>query len=130
TFKPPLLLPSTSRRADAPEVTLPPRKRLCIALDTWDEMVEDMQGTPAATDMAGLSQRMIDFDIDEIYGRLDDAQDDRLLTSGQLNSLRKDWRSHARITKLLESEAKASREAWVQSMDVVDTTRYKVRALQ
>ncbi|GJU66281.1 reverse transcriptase domain-containing protein [Tanacetum coccineum] len=28
---PPLLLPSTDRRADIPEVVLPPRKRLCIA---------------------------------------------------------------------------------------------------
>nr|GEV20155.1 retrovirus-related Pol polyprotein from transposon TNT 1-94 [Tanacetum cinerariifolium] len=32
TSSPPLLLPSTSRRADVPEVTLLPRKRLCIAL--------------------------------------------------------------------------------------------------
>ncbi|GKF05659.1 hypothetical protein Tco_0036327, partial [Tanacetum coccineum] len=104
-----LLLPSTDCRAGVFEVTLPPRKRLCIALglrfevgesssapttrptrgfredygffgtlddeirrdpkrevgygitDTWDEMVEDMQGTPAATDVAGLSQQMTDF---------------------------------------------------------------------
>nr|GFC68365.1 hypothetical protein [Tanacetum cinerariifolium] len=32
TSSPPLLLPSTSRRADVPEVTLPPQKRLCIDL--------------------------------------------------------------------------------------------------
>ncbi|GJT43728.1 hypothetical protein Tco_0952443 [Tanacetum coccineum] len=63
--------------------------------DTWDEMVEDMQGTPAATDVAGLSQRMIDFvmtvrqDTDEIYGRLDDAQDDRSLMSCHVNLLRR-----------------------------------------
>ncbi|GKF54117.1 hypothetical protein Tco_0161027, partial [Tanacetum coccineum] len=31
TLSPPLLLPSTNRRADRPEVCLPPRKRLCIA---------------------------------------------------------------------------------------------------
>ncbi|GJV58991.1 hypothetical protein Tco_1465091 [Tanacetum coccineum] len=127
TPSPPLLLPSTDHRVDSPEVCLPPRKRLCIALgprykvgesssapttrptggfradygfvttldneirrdperyvgygitDTWDDMVEDMQGTPVATDIAGLSQRMTDFvttvrqDIDEIYVRLDDA---------------------------------------------------------
>ncbi|GKB36364.1 hypothetical protein Tco_0881306 [Tanacetum coccineum] len=29
--------------------------------DTWDEMVKDMQGTPAATDVAGLSQQMTNF---------------------------------------------------------------------
>nr|GEU84040.1 putative ribonuclease H-like domain-containing protein [Tanacetum cinerariifolium] len=32
TPSPPLILPSTSHRANVPEVTLPPRKRLCIAL--------------------------------------------------------------------------------------------------
>nr|GEZ72314.1 hypothetical protein [Tanacetum cinerariifolium] len=32
TSSPPLLLPSTSHRTDVPKVTLPPRKRLCIAL--------------------------------------------------------------------------------------------------
>ncbi|GJV49834.1 hypothetical protein Tco_1440046 [Tanacetum coccineum] len=47
--------------------------------NTGDEMVKDMQGTPAATDMARLSQRMTDFvmtvrqDTDEIYVRLEDA---------------------------------------------------------
>ncbi|GJU11721.1 hypothetical protein Tco_1134117 [Tanacetum coccineum] len=55
--------------------------------DTWDEMVEAMQRTLVATDVARLSQRMADFvmtirqDTDEIYGRLDDAQDDRSLMS-------------------------------------------------
>ncbi|GJY28825.1 putative reverse transcriptase domain-containing protein [Tanacetum coccineum] len=61
--------------------------------NNWDEMVEDMQGTPAATDVAELSQRMTDFvmtvrqDTYEIYVRLDDAHDDRSLMSGQLNML-------------------------------------------
>ncbi|GJV90229.1 hypothetical protein Tco_1538042 [Tanacetum coccineum] len=64
--------------------------------DTWDEMVEAMQGTPIATDVAGLSKKMTDFvmtvrqDTDEIYGRLDDAQDDRSLMSDQLNLQRTD----------------------------------------
>ncbi|GJZ02887.1 hypothetical protein Tco_0520848 [Tanacetum coccineum] len=67
TPSPPLLLPSTDRRADMPRPTR----------DTWDDMVEDMQGTPAVTDVAGLSQRMrtctVRQDTDEIYLRLDDA---------------------------------------------------------
>ncbi|GKD94077.1 putative reverse transcriptase domain-containing protein [Tanacetum coccineum] len=136
TSSPPLLLPSTVCRAGVFEVTLPPRKRLYIALglrykvgkssstptarptggfradygfvatlddeirrnpkrdvgygitDTYDDMVEEMQGTPTDTDVAGLSQRMTNFvmtvrqDTYEIYGRLDDAQDDRVLMSG------------------------------------------------
>ncbi|GJW23833.1 putative reverse transcriptase domain-containing protein [Tanacetum coccineum] len=103
---PPLHLLSTNRRADRPEVTLPPWKRLGIALgpgyevresssaaarptgglsadygfvatmdreimcdlerdvgygitDSWDEIVEAMQGTPVVTDMAELSKRMM-----------------------------------------------------------------------
>nr|GEW85524.1 putative reverse transcriptase domain-containing protein [Tanacetum cinerariifolium] len=181
---PPLLLPSMSYRVDVPEVTLPPQKRLCIALglrfevdesssaptarttrgfradygffgtldheirrdprrevgygitDTWDEMVEDMLGTQAAIDVAGLSQRMKDFvmtvkkDTDEIYGRLDDAQDDRLLMSGQLNMLCRDRRAHARIARLMESEARLSCEAWVQSMDASDTALAAVMSLR
>ncbi|GJT89487.1 reverse transcriptase domain-containing protein [Tanacetum coccineum] len=53
-------------------------------------------------------------DTNEIYKRLDDAQDDRLLMSGQLNLLRRDRRSYARIARLMEGEARASCEAWTQ----------------
>ncbi|GJZ83410.1 hypothetical protein Tco_0648583 [Tanacetum coccineum] len=186
TPSPPLLLPSTEYRAGVSEVTLPPRKRLCIALglrfevdesssapttrptrgfradygfigtlddeirqdperevgygitNTWDDMVEDMQGTPAATDVARLIKRMTHFittirqDTDEIYGRLDNVQDDRLLISSQLNMLRRDRRAHARTARIMETEARLSREAWVQSMDASDTacSETQVTALQ
>ncbi|GJV34959.1 putative reverse transcriptase domain-containing protein [Tanacetum coccineum] len=66
-------------------------------------------------------------DIYEIYVRLDDAQDERLLMSG--NMLRRDRRAHARTARLMETEARLSREAWVQSMDASDTARSEVRAL-
>ncbi|GKE71716.1 hypothetical protein Tco_1529788 [Tanacetum coccineum] len=107
---PPLHLLSTDRRVDRPEVTLPPRKRLGIALgpryevgesssaaaarpagglradygfvatmdreircdlerdvgygitDSWDEIVEAIQGTPVVTDVAEFSQRMTAFE--------------------------------------------------------------------
>ncbi|GJS07283.1 hypothetical protein Tco_0364079 [Tanacetum coccineum] len=41
----------------------------------------------------------------------------------------RDRRSHARTAKLMESDARASREAWVQSMDASDTVLSEVRAL-
>ncbi|GJR68164.1 hypothetical protein Tco_0014229 [Tanacetum coccineum] len=78
-----------------------------------DEIAEEI----TVTDVAELGQRMTDFattvrqDTDEIYGRLDDAQDDRSLMCGQLNLLRRDRRSYARIARLMEAEARASREA-------------------
>ncbi|GJT44958.1 hypothetical protein Tco_0953673 [Tanacetum coccineum] len=40
--------------------------------------------------------------------------DDRSLMSGQLNMLLRDRRAHARIARLMETEATLSREAWVQ----------------
>ncbi|GKE52921.1 hypothetical protein Tco_1488077, partial [Tanacetum coccineum] len=135
---PPLLLPSTVCRAGVFEVTLPPRKRLCIALGLRYKVSDSSSGptarptggfkvdygcvgtlddeirqdrTPAATDVAGLSQRMIDFvttvrhDIDGIYVRLDDAQDDRSLMSGQLNMLRRDRHAHCHTRPRQKREA-------------------------
>nr|GEV84896.1 hypothetical protein [Tanacetum cinerariifolium] len=152
TSSPPLLLPSTSHRVDVLEVTLPPQKRLCIALglrfkvgeslsaptarpsgDTWDEMLVGISGAPA-TDETELGRRMTYFlttvrrDTNEIYGRLDDAPDDKLLMSGQLNMLRRDRFAHARTSRLMESEARLFREAWVKSMDANDTARAKKMA--
>ncbi|GJS27484.1 hypothetical protein Tco_0488104 [Tanacetum coccineum] len=124
----PLLLPSTDYRADD-EIRRDPKREVGYGItDTWDEMVEDIHGTLTATDVAGLSHRMTDFvttirqDTDEIYGRLDDALDDRSLMSGQLNKLRRDRCAHACTARLMKSDARLSREAWVQSMDASDTT--------
>ncbi|GJW09738.1 hypothetical protein Tco_1575565 [Tanacetum coccineum] len=77
---------------------------------------------PSTECRAGVSE-----DTDEIYGRLDDAQVDRSLMSGQLNLLRRDKRVRART---MESGARLSCEAWVQSMDANDMARSKVRALR
>ncbi|GKE26078.1 hypothetical protein Tco_1441462, partial [Tanacetum coccineum] len=161
TPSPPLLLPSTVCRAGVSEVTLLPRKRLCITLgpryevgksssapvarltrgyrsdygfvailddeirrdperdvgygitDTWDEMLVGMPGAPT-TDDTELSRRMTDFVTmvrqytDEIYGRLDDAQDDRLLMSCRLNMLYKDRRAHARTARLMEAKTQVT----------------------
>ncbi|GKD45669.1 hypothetical protein Tco_1270314, partial [Tanacetum coccineum] len=165
TSSPPLHLLSTECRANRPEVTLQPRKRLGIALgpryevgesssapiarpprgiradygfvatidreimwdlerdvhygitDTWDEMLVDMPGAPA-TDNKEIGRRMIEFttrvrqDTDEIYTRLDDEQSERQLMAGRLNMLYRDRRAHARTARLMEAEARMSREAW------------------
>ncbi|GJR68903.1 putative reverse transcriptase domain-containing protein [Tanacetum coccineum] len=74
--------------------------------DVWvdpDKIVEEIP----ATDVAELSQRMIDF----------------------LNLLRRDRRAHAHTARLIEGEARASREAWEQSMDASDMTRSEVSGL-
>ncbi|GJS18297.1 hypothetical protein Tco_0412769 [Tanacetum coccineum] len=157
TPSPPLLLPSTECRAGVSEATLPtegcradygfvgtlddeirrdPMRYVSYGItDTWEDMVEDIQGTPVVTDVAELSQRMTDFvttfkqDTNEIYERLDDAHDDRLLMSDRLNTLFRDRRAHAHSALLMEREARLSREAWGWSMDASDLARSEVMAL-
>ncbi|GKD53879.1 hypothetical protein Tco_1287266 [Tanacetum coccineum] len=53
TSSPPLLLPSTDCRANVPEVTLPPRKRLCIALGPKYEIGE-CSSNPTARPTGGF----------------------------------------------------------------------------
>ncbi|GJU02920.1 hypothetical protein Tco_1113258 [Tanacetum coccineum] len=183
TSSPHLHLLSTNRRADGPDVTLPPRKRLGIALglryevgesssaptarppggfradygfvatidreimrdlerdvsygiiDTWDEILVDRPGVPA-TDDTELDRWMIEFttrvrqDTDEIYTRLDDEQTERQLMAGQLNMLYRDRRTHARTARLIEAEARMSREASGRSMYASDLVRSEVMALR
>ncbi|GJX20220.1 hypothetical protein Tco_0222897 [Tanacetum coccineum] len=55
TLSPPLHLPSTDHRTDRPEVCLPPRKRLCIALGPRYE-VEESSSAAAARLTGGFRQ--------------------------------------------------------------------------
>ncbi|GKC01272.1 putative reverse transcriptase domain-containing protein, partial [Tanacetum coccineum] len=150
TSSPPLLLPFTNYREDRPEVTLPPRKRLGIALGptcevresssaavarlAGDDMVEDLQGTPVVIEVAELSQRMIEFetrvrqDTDEVYTRLDDEQTRRQLLAGRLNMLFRDRRTHARTARLMKTEARISREAWGRSIDETEEVHRGTKA--
>nr|GEX67708.1 hypothetical protein [Tanacetum cinerariifolium] len=182
TSSPPLQLPSASRREDRPVVTLPPRKRLGIALgpgyevgesssttaarparglradygfvatmdreimrdperevgygitDSWDEIVETLQGAPVSTDTE-LGGYMREFetrvrqDTDEIYMRLDDEQSERHLLACRLNMLFRDRRAHAYTRHLMETKARLSREAWVRSTDASDIVRGEFMSL-
>ncbi|GJW13454.1 hypothetical protein Tco_0017587 [Tanacetum coccineum] len=110
---------------------LPPRKRLCIAPGPRFEIGES-SSAPTARPTGGFRRdygfvanldteirrdqdREIGYGITddtyEIYGRLDDAQDNRSLMSGQLNLLHRDRRSYAHTARLMKAEARASREA-------------------
>ncbi|GKD92456.1 hypothetical protein Tco_1372293 [Tanacetum coccineum] len=66
----------------------------------------------------------------EIYTRLDDEQSGRQLLVGRLNMLFRDRRAHARTARLMETEARMSREAWGRSMDASDLTRAEVMSLR
>nr|GEU39104.1 putative reverse transcriptase domain-containing protein [Tanacetum cinerariifolium] len=128
---PPLLPIHLATLADVLEVTLPSRKRLCIALGRRLDFGESLSA-PTTRPIGGFREDYgfigtlddeIRKDTDEIYVRLDDAQYDRLLMSGQLNMLSRDRRAHAHTTRLIESKARLFRESWVQSMDVSNIAR-------
>ncbi|GKB76519.1 hypothetical protein Tco_0943414 [Tanacetum coccineum] len=150
---PPLLLPSTKRRAERPEVCLPPRKRLCNAQGPKYK-VGDSSSTPRPTEgfrtdygfVATLDaeirrdpERDVGYgitdtwdemlDTDEIYRRLDEAQDARTVLSGQLNLLQRDKRSYVYTSLLMEREARLSCEAWGRFMATSKAARSKVMAL-
>ncbi|GKD53219.1 putative reverse transcriptase domain-containing protein [Tanacetum coccineum] len=133
TPSPPLLLPSTDCRAGVSEVTLPARKRLCIALGPRFKVGESSSDPTArptgdlrrdygfAATLDDEIRRFLERDdTDEIYGRLDDAHDDRLLMSSQLNLLRRDRRAHARFARLMEVEARASSTTTTTTTPVTD----------
>ncbi|GKA84402.1 hypothetical protein Tco_0805997 [Tanacetum coccineum] len=143
TSLPPLLLPSASRREDRPEVNLPPRKRLGIALGPRYEVGESSAaaaarpagGAPVVLDTElGAHVRefesMVRRDTHEIYTRLDDEQSQRQLLAGRVNMLFRDRRAHAHTRYLMETEARLSREAWGRSMDASDLAHGEVMSLR
>nr|GEW87743.1 hypothetical protein [Tanacetum cinerariifolium] len=103
--------------------------------DSWDEIVETLQGAPVSTDtelggyMRGFETR-VRRDTDEIYSRLDDKQSERQLLSGRLNMLFRDRCAHVYTHHLIETEARLSREAWERSMDASDLARGEVMSLR
>ncbi|GKE28208.1 hypothetical protein Tco_1443592 [Tanacetum coccineum] len=119
---PTLLLPSTHCRADVPEVTLPPLKMLFITPGPRYE-IEECSFAPISRPTGGFRADYGFVGTLDVEIRRDlDREDDRLMMSGQLNLLHRDRRSHACTTRLMESEARASHEASVQSMDASDVT--------
>ncbi|GKF25742.1 hypothetical protein Tco_0081636, partial [Tanacetum coccineum] len=155
-----LHLPSTNHRADRPEVTLPPRKRLGITLGPRYEVGES-SSTAAARPTGGLRadygfvatmdreirhdlERNVGYgitdswdeivepmwDIDEVYTRLDDEQTGRQLLAGRLNMLFRDRHAHTRTARFMETEARMSREVWGRSMDESDLACTEVMSLR
>nr|GFB79854.1 hypothetical protein [Tanacetum cinerariifolium] len=124
SHSPPLQLPSASRREDRPEVTLPPRKRLDIALgpryereisygitDSWDEIVETLQGVPVSTDMElGRYVRATDVS-DLVHGEVMSL---RTTVLGQMSEIKElqaaDRRRQTVISELLRIDHRRSTE--------------------
>ncbi|GJX01521.1 putative reverse transcriptase domain-containing protein [Tanacetum coccineum] len=130
TPSPPMLLPSAVYRAGVSKVTLPPRKRLCIALGPRYE-VDESSSAPTARPAGGFrADNGFVGTLDDEIRRDPERYDERLLMSGRLNVLHRDRRAHARTMRLMETEARLSLEAWVQSMDASEIARSEVTELQ
>nr|GEV16892.1 MAK10-like protein [Tanacetum cinerariifolium] len=103
--------------------------------DSWDEIVETLQGAPVSTDteLGGYVREFesrVRQDMDEIYTRLDDEQTERQLLAGRLNMLFRDRRAHAHTRLLMEAEARMSRDAWKRAIDGSDHVHGEVISLR
>nr|GFB30261.1 hypothetical protein [Tanacetum cinerariifolium] len=103
--------------------------------DSWDEIVETLQGAPVSTDTElgrymRESETRVRQDTEEIYMRLDDEQSKRHLLADRLNMLFRDRRAHAYTRHLMETEARMYREAWGRSTDASDLVRSEVMSLR
>nr|GEV41016.1 hypothetical protein [Tanacetum cinerariifolium] len=140
----PMLRSSANYRADVPDVTLLPRKRLCIALGPRFEVAESSSALTARPTIGTLDaeirrdpDREIGYGITDIWEDPDEITEEiptiDVAEFGQrmtdfVTTVR-DRRSHACTTRLMKSEARLSRKAWVQSMDSSDMTRADVMSL-
>nr|GFB08043.1 hypothetical protein [Tanacetum cinerariifolium] len=103
------------RRDDIPEVTLPPQKRLGIALGPRYKVGESSSAA-AARPAGGL--------------RADYGFTERQLLAGRLNMLFRDRRAHTYTRHLMKTEGRMSREAWVRATDASDLVHGEVMSLR
>nr|GEU35525.1 reverse transcriptase domain-containing protein [Tanacetum cinerariifolium] len=155
TSSPPLLLRSTDYKADVLEVTLPSRNRADYGFvgtmdveirrdpdkeigyeitNVWEDPYEIAEDIPA-TDVAELNQRMTDFvttirqDIYEIYGRLDDAQNDRLLMSVryEVRALQNTVLAHQTKIKELRAADRRRQAQLTQALTLLKTLQTQMK---
>ncbi|GJV00241.1 hypothetical protein Tco_1329511 [Tanacetum coccineum] len=131
---PPWLLPSTNRREDRLEVTLSPRKRADYGFvattdreirrdlerdvgygitDSWDEIVEAIQGTPVITDVAEFSQGMTEFET-KVRRDTEEVMSLRTTVLAQQSKIRElqsaDYRRQTGITKMLAADHRRQKQ--------------------
>ncbi|GKC71985.1 hypothetical protein Tco_1117868 [Tanacetum coccineum] len=154
TSSPPLQLLSSDRRADRPEITLPPLKRLGIDLGPRYEVGESLVAA-AARPIGGhradygfvdvvdaeISRRRAEEvgngirdaweqDTQDIYGVIEDTQSRQTQIYQRVETLVDDNQYHYETARLLDQEALVSREAWGHSMEVSYMARSEIMALR
>nr|GFC73126.1 hypothetical protein [Tanacetum cinerariifolium] len=143
----PLQLLSSDRRADRPEVTLPPRKRLTIVHYSGYEVGESLVAAVArpiegrradygfvdsveaeirrqrAEDIGyGVNTRVTELavmqeqDTQDIYRVMEDTQGRQTEIFQRVEALVDDSQYHYETGRLVDQEARCSREAWAHSI--------------
>ncbi|GJW78298.1 hypothetical protein Tco_0139980 [Tanacetum coccineum] len=116
-------LPSRVHETEMPEMCLPLRKRLCRTTPGPGYEVGESSAAGTATSWTTTARdNWEDLEDRIIYSQLDDARYDRALLRARVNMLESDRPFHGRTAVLMEEEARLSRAAWAQSMDVCDQT--------
>nr|GFB82562.1 hypothetical protein [Tanacetum cinerariifolium] len=177
---PPLRLLSSDRRADRPEVTLPPQKRLSIVhcpryeggessvataarpiegrradygfvdsveaeirrqiaedigygiRDTWIDP-RDVAEELALTTLEGVNTRVTELaavqeqDTQDIYRVMEDAQGRQTEMFQRVGTLVDDSRYHYETGRLVDQEARCSREAWAHSIGLSSAVHFELQ---
>ncbi|GKC55508.1 hypothetical protein Tco_1078253 [Tanacetum coccineum] len=154
TSSPPLQLLSSDRRADRPEITLPPQKRLGIDLGPRCKVGESSAAAVvrpigghradyrnaaeevALTTLEGVNTRVTELaavqeqDTQDIYDMIEDTQGRQTQIYHRVETLVDDSQYHYETARLLDQEALVSREAWGCSMEVSYMARSEIMALR
>ncbi|GKD85741.1 hypothetical protein Tco_1356895, partial [Tanacetum coccineum] len=151
TSSPPLLLPSASRREDRPEVTLPPWKRLGIALGPGYKVGESSSTATARPD-GGLRadygfvatmdreirrdpEREVGYGITESWNKIvETLQGAPVSTDTELGRHMIAFETRVRqdtneVYTRLHDEQSQRQEAWRRSMDASDLARGEIMSL-
>nr|GFA43817.1 hypothetical protein [Tanacetum cinerariifolium] len=178
TASPPLQLLSSNHRADRPEVTLPPRKRLSIVYrlgymagessaaaarpiegrrvdygfigsveaeirrriaedirygirDAWIDL-RDVAEEEALTTLEGFNTRVTELaavqeqDTQDIYGVIEDAHGRQTEIFQRVKALVDDSQYHYETGRLVDQEARCSREAWAHSIGLSSAVHFEL----
>nr|GFC86381.1 hypothetical protein [Tanacetum cinerariifolium] len=144
---PPLQLLSSDRRADRPEITFPPRKRLsivhCPGYKAEESLVaaaarpiedpRDVAEEEALTTLEGVNTRVIELvavqeqDTQDIYGVMKDTQDRQTEIFQRVEALVDDSQYHYETGRLVDQEARFSREAWTHSIGLGSAVHFELQ---
>nr|GFD14389.1 hypothetical protein [Tanacetum cinerariifolium] len=124
---PTLQLLSFDRRADRPEVTLPPRKR-----DAWIDP-RDIAEEEVLTNLEGVNTRVTELaavqeqDTQDIYGVMEDAQRRQTEIFQRVEALVDDSQYHYETGRLVDQKARCSRKAWAHSIGLSSAVHFELQ---